>query len=71
MVRISSSYRKFIVLLATLVLTACASGSESFVYTPADEPEPGPGLFSGPDGAFTIYKSSAEDDSREQEEKLQ
>lgn len=57
--------------LFILTLTACASGSESFVYTPADDPRPGPGLFSGPDGVFTVYKSSDAEDSSGSGEALQ
>lgn len=46
-----------LVLLA-LLLSACAS-IEPMAYPPAaDEIPPGPGLFSGPDGEFTIYRKS-------------
>jgi hypothetical protein len=39
---------------AALLLTACAA--EPFDYTPADEIPPGPGLLSGEDGEFVIYR---------------
>ena len=60
----------FLLALLILTLTACASGSESFVYIPADDPRPGPGLFSGPDGVFTVYKSSDAEESSGSDEDL-
>jgi hypothetical protein len=39
---------------AALWLAACAA--EPFDYTPADEIPPGPGLLSGADGEFVIYR---------------
>jgi len=48
-------------LVATvLALAGCGGGSQSFEYHAADDPPPGPGLFSGPDGTFTIYRSEGE-----------
>jgi hypothetical protein len=41
-------------LLGCLALAACAG--EPFDYTPADRIQPGPGLFSGEDGEFVIYR---------------
>ncbi len=38
-------------------LAAC-SNVEPMSYTPVSEIPPGPGLFSGEDGVFTIYDSS-------------
>lgn len=61
---LSDLYRKYILLLMVLTFTGCSVGSESFVYTPADEPPPGPGLFSGPDGAFTLFQSRDDDPSQ-------
>ncbi len=41
--------------LMLLGLAACeTTPGEDFEYTPADEPPPGPGLFSGEDGVFRI-----------------
>lgn len=39
--------------LVALVSLACCGG-QPFEYTAADEIPPGPGIFSGSDGAFTI-----------------
>lgn len=54
-----------------LVLGACATSPEPFDYRPADEIKPGPGLFSGDDGVFTLYgkpgKAPAEDEGQDQE----
>jgi hypothetical protein len=41
-------------LLGALWLAACAA--EPFDYTPPDEIQPGPGLLSGEDGEFVIYR---------------
>ena len=53
--------RQLLLFFILLILTACAAGSESFVYTPADEPRPGPGLFSGPDGTFPLFQGKGEE----------
>lgn len=41
-----------------LFLGSCATPPEPFTYTPDNELKPGPGLFSGEDGVFTIYGTS-------------
>jgi hypothetical protein len=46
--------RWLILLLAGIGLTACAA--EPFDYTPVDEIPPGPGLLSGEEGEFVIYR---------------
>lgn len=46
--------RLVIALSAGLWLAACAA--EPFDYTPVDEIQPGPGLLSGEDGEFVIYR---------------
>jgi hypothetical protein len=38
-----------------LILGACATTPEPFAYHPDNELKPGPGLFSGDDGVFTLY----------------
>jgi hypothetical protein len=43
-----------IALLAGLWLAGCAA--EPFDYTPVDDIPPGPGLLSGEDGEFVIYR---------------
>ncbi len=40
-------------LVALVSLAGCAGG-QPFDYTPVDEIPPGPGLFTGADGAFVI-----------------
>ena len=59
--------RKLWLVVTLLVLAGCGGGSQSFEYHAADDPPPGPGLFSGPDGVFTIYRSKGEEDSSESE----
>lgn len=39
-------------LWAGFLFSSC--GGEPFSYTPSNEVKPGPGLFSGPDGEFTL-----------------
>jgi len=53
--------------VTVLALTGCGGGSQSFEYHAADDPPPGPGLFSGTDGTFTIYQNKAEEDAAETE----
>lgn len=56
---------KLFMLMTLLTLAGCGGGSQSFEYHAADDPPPGPGLFSGPDGTFTIYQSSREEEAEE------
>lgn len=51
---------KLWLVVATLLLFGCGGGSQSFEYHAADDPPPGPGLFSGSDGTFKIYRSNGE-----------
>ena len=44
-------------LWACLLLFSC--GGEPFTYSPSNEVKPGPGLFSGPDGEFTVIGPKA------------
>lgn len=47
--------RRWLILwLLGIWLSACAA--EPFDYTPADEIPPGPGLLSGEDGEFVVYR---------------
>lgn len=38
-----------------LLLTACASSPEPFDYQKSNELKPGPGIFTGDEGSYTIY----------------
>ena len=51
--------------ITVLFLAGCGGGSQSFEYHAADDPPPGPGLFSGPDGTITIYQSLGEKEAVE------
>jgi len=51
---------KLLLIVAALFIFGCGGGSQSFEYHAADDPPPGPGLFSGSDGTFTIYRSEGE-----------
>jgi len=57
-------------LIVFLVLSGC--GGESFTYESDHELKPGPGLFSGKDGKFTLVDSSrkngTEQDQKEEKE---
>ena len=48
---------------AALVLGGCATQPEPFAYTPDNELKKGPGLFSGEDGVFTIYRQPMESEA--------
>ena len=41
------------------VLCGCAVSPEPYEYQADNELKPGPGLFSGEDGVFTIYRKPA------------
>lgn len=56
---------KLCLVVTILSLASCGGGSQSFEYHAADNPPPGPGLFSGPDGTFTIYQSDGEKEALE------
>lgn len=45
----------WILLGLCLALGACATTPEPFDYRSSNDLKPGPGLFSGPDGRFTLY----------------
>ena len=53
--------------VAILLLTGSCGGSRSFEYHAADDPAPGPGLFSGQDGTFTIYQSKGDEEAAKTE----
>ncbi len=44
-------------LAAMMVWMIAGCGGRSFEYTPPDEIKPGPGVFSGEEGEFTLYNS--------------
>ena len=44
-----------------LGLGGCSAGKE-YAYNPSSETPPGPGLFSGENGVFTVYERKLEDD---------
>jgi hypothetical protein len=51
-------------LLAFILLASiggCSTAPKPFDYQPDNELKKGPGLFSGEDGAFTIYRKAAAD----------
>lgn len=58
---------KLSLVVTALILASCSGGSQSYEYHAADDPLPGPGLFSGPDGTFTIYQSMEEKDAVDKE----
>lgn len=68
--KILGSYLQTGLILACLLLVVNCGG-QSFVYQPASETPPGPGLFSGEGGEFTLIsidkKSEEHNDSEEDE----
>ncbi len=46
-----------------IVLASCAA--EPFKFKPDNELKPGPGVFSGEEGEFTIFRIPAEEDHKE------
>ncbi len=54
--------------LFALALSACATSScKPFEYETDRELKPGPGLFTGETGVYTIYKKSAEEELKKPE----
>ncbi len=53
--KITVSGRWLAAVMLAASLGACSPG-ESVDYTPIDEIPPGPGLLSGEDGEFTLYR---------------
>lgn len=66
------NFKRNINFLLKLVVTAClilgGCGGESYTYEPDNELKPGPGMFSGQDGEFTLV-GTPEPEKEEQEEK--
>lgn len=57
--------------LSVLLLAGCATGKD-YAYEPSQDTPPGPGLFSGNDGVFTIYsEQKAEAGKKDDGEKAQ
>jgi len=48
-----------LVIILALSIGGCATAPEPFDYPPDHELKKGPGLFSGEEGAFTIYRKPA------------
>lgn len=48
--------KRLIPVIALAAMLAGCSGVEPYSYTPIDEIPPGPGLFSGEDGEFVLYR---------------
>ena len=50
-----------------IVLSSC--GGEPYTYEPDHELKPGPGLFSGKDGVFTVVGSADKKEAEQEKEK--
>jgi len=64
-------YRQAILLWTAIVifcLLLAGCGGEPFNYEPAHELKPGPGIFSGKDGEFTLIGSKKEAQQAEQKQ---
>lgn len=54
-----------LMLCLMLGLAGCAAAPEPYEYKPDNELKQGPGLFSGEEGEFTIFRIPAEADQKE------
>ena len=52
--------------LVVALLAGCGAGKE-YVYEPANESPPGPGLLSGDDGVFTLYEKTGKPQKQDEE----
>jgi len=50
-----------------LTCLLCGCSGTDYNYVDTNEEKPGPGLFSGDDGVFTVIKKSPEEVDKEQE----
>ena len=62
---ILSDYLKAGILVACLLLSGC--GGESYTFEPDHELKPGPGIFSGEDGEFTLIGSPKNKEGKEEQ----
>ena len=53
-----------LVAILMMGLEGCSTGKE-YTYEPSSETPPGPGIFSGKDGVFTIYGGESADDTEQ------
>ena len=60
-----------IVVIMMVALSACATPPKPYEYRSDRQLKPGPGLFSGEDGVFTIYRKSAVPEKQKSENKEQ
>lgn len=58
----------FIIGAALLLLAGC--GGQAYTYQDATEAKPGPGLFSGDDGEFSLVESKQTEENRTTQEQL-
>ena len=59
-------FQKMLAAGALAATLAACSNVEPMSYTPISEIPPGPGLFSGEDGVFTIYDSRRSEEDEEE-----
>lgn len=52
-----------------LSLLVCGCGGTDYNYVDTREEKPGPGLLSGDDGVFTVYKKEKEPEQQQVQEK--
>lgn len=54
------------ILLVFITLTICNCGGKDFHYSDSKDTKPGPGLFSGADGVFTVIGADKKNIKKEQ-----
>ena len=54
-----------VILCLMLGLAGCAAAPEPYTFKPDNELKPGPGLFSGQEGEFTIFRIPAQTEPKE------
>ena len=60
------SCRNISIIISMVMIIAVGCGGKSFEYTPPDEMKPGPGVFSGEEGEFTVYDSKTASKQKEE-----
>lgn len=56
------------IIAVVLVCMLGSCGGKDFQYSDSNEEKPGPGLFSGEDGVFTLIKKEKEEAASEKED---
>ncbi len=64
----TSWHTAYLAILAAACLLLAGCGGHDYTYENAADRKPGPGLFSGPDGVFTLIPADQDTPTREKDD---